>query len=561
MMSDCKNIYINGNIYTVEGENWDKNKKEAMAVDSDGRIMDTGSFSDLKKYIKESTEIINLAGKTVFPGFVDSHVHAPGTAYSELYDINLFGLTEKDETLDAIRNFVEKHPEMKSYWGTGFNFGMQDKDGNPPCAAWLDEICPDKEISLRSYDMHSRWVNSAVLKHYGIDKNTRTKGIGNIHRDGDGNPTGLFTDVRDIGLPEVSYTPEQITAALERFVKTMNAWGYTSITSIMPLMNMTYNYYNKLENQGELTLRVNGSGFIRSDDSEECLKELKALKNDVETDLLKIRTAKFLIDGVLEGFTAYLNEPYSEAIGKGKNYRGKPEWDEGKLKEAFDEVMDAGFQIHAHSIGDAATHMVLDAIESGQNKRKGKVFRNVITHLELVDENDMPRFGELNIIAALQTFWHFKEPGFYEPVEVKAIGRKRAEKIYPAKSFVKNGAVITNSGDFPVSSINNPFWGIQAGVTRNVYDEKYFGVKIKSVDDSEFLLAPEERLSVKEMIEAYTINGAYQMFREDEIGSLKRGKWADFIVTDGDPFDENPRDIHNICVLKTYFRGEEVYSK
>lgn len=559
-MSDCKAIYRNGKIYTVAGKGWEKRSEEAMAIDCVGKILAVGDFSSLKQYALSDTEIIDLEGATVFPGFVDSHVHAPGTAYSELYDINLFGLTEKKETLEAIRDFIEAHPEMDAYWGSGFNFGMLDEDGNPPCAAWLDAICPDKEISLRSYDMHSRWVNSVVMKNYGIDKETQTKGIGNIHRDVAGNPTGLFTDVRDINLPEVSYTPEQILTALKLFVKTMNAWGYTSISSIMPLMNMTYDYYNTLEEQGGLTLRVNGSGFIKPTNPKGDLEDLQELKGKVETELLKIRTAKFLVDGVLEGFTAFLSEPYSEAIGKGKHYRGKPEWKEEELNDIVKAIIEAGFQMHFHSVGDSATHMVLNALEKGQKNLPGEEFRNVITHLEVVDEADIPRFGRLNVIAAIQSFWHFKEPEFYEPVKVKAIGAERAERTYPAKSFIKAGAVITNSGDYPVSSVNNPFWGIEAGVTRNVYNEEYFGVKINSADDPQYLLAPEERLSIAEMIEAYTINGAYQMFREGEIGSLEKGKYADFIVVDQDPFTIDVCHIHDIRVLYTYFQGMEVYS-
>lgn len=558
-MNDCKKIYMNAKVYTVDGENWEKIPQEAIAIDKEGKILAVGKNSEIKALTQEDTEVVDLNGATVLPGFIDSHVHAPGTAYSELYDINLFGLTEKEETLSAIKNFIEKHPEMDSYWGTGFNFGMLDADGNSPCAAWLDEVCPDKEISIRSYDMHSRWVNSLFMKNNGIDKNTKLKGIGNIHRDADGNPTGLFTDASELGLPDPSYTPEQILTALERFIKTMNAWGYTSISSVMPLMNMTYDYYNALEKKGLLTLRVNGSGFIKSDAPLKHLEDLKKLKANVETDLLKIRTAKFLIDGVLEGFTAYLSEPYSEEIGKGENYRGKPEWQEDALNEIVKEVADAGFQMHFHSIGDAATHMVLDAFENAQTSAPEKEYRNVITHLELVSEEDILRFGKLNVIAAIQTFWHFKEPDFYEPVKVKAIGAERAEKTYPAKSFIKAGAVITNSGDYPVSSINNPFWGIQAGVTRNVYDEKYFGVEIDSTDDPKYLLGPDERLSIAEMIEAYTINGAYQMFRENEVGSLKAGKYADLIIIDKDPFAIDVCDIHNISILRTCFQGEEVY--
>lgn len=551
-------IYKNGVIYTVTGEKWEDNPAEAMVVDEHGNIIAIGSNKIIEDFEIDDADISDINGNVVLPGFVDSHVHAPGKALSELFEINLFGLTEKDETIAAIKAYIDAHPEMDAYWGSGFNFGMTGDNGESACAAWLDEICPDKEISIRSYDLHSRWVNSCLMKNRGINRETVTKGIGNIHRDKDGNPTGLFTDVRDIGLPDPEYSHEQVLQAFERFVLTMNNWGYTSITSIMPLPAGKYSDYNLLSDAGKLTLRVNGSGFIKPCTAEQDLENLKKLKAETESDILKIRTAKFMIDGVLEGFTAYLNEPYSIEVGKGEQYYGKPEWEKDALEEIFSKVIKEGFQVHCHTIGDAAVHMTLDAIESALQESDGTDTRNVLTHLEVVDKEDIPRFGKLGIISAIQTFWHFKEPGFFEPVEVKAIGRDRAEHIYPAKSFIKAGGRITNSGDFPVSSVNNPFWGIEAGVTRNVYNEEYYGVKIDGPDDERYLLNPDERLTVAEMIEAYTINGAYQMFREDEFGSLEKGKKADFIVIDKDPFKIKTTEIHTIKILSVYFNGERI---
>jgi predicted amidohydrolase YtcJ len=140
------------------------------------------------------------------------------------------------------------------------------------------------------------------------------------------------------------------------------------------------------------------------------------------------------------------------------------------------------------------------------------------------------------------------------------LGEDRAWKEYPFKSLKDGGAILTSSGDFPVSPVNNPFWAIEAGVTRNLNNAEYYGVDdITDIDDPTWLLNPDERLTIKDMIEAYTRNGAYQMFRENETGSLVSGKYADFIVIDKDIVNINPLDIDGIRVLNTYLGGKQVF--
>lgn len=558
-MTRCSRIFTNGNIYTVAVPDWDKRPVSAMAISEAGDIIYVGNDEEALKYREAETEVVNLGGKTVLPGLVDGHVHAPGTSFTDLYDINLFVVKTYEDTMATIRKFVEEHPNQERYFGGGFNFGIVDDEGNMPCAKWLDEICPDKEMLIRSYDMHSKWLNSAAMRKHGIDRNTTTSGIGNIHRDSDGNPTGLFTDVDDISYPEPSYTHDETLAAMKDFVGKMNRWGYTSVMSITPLWNITYDYYKELEEKQELTLRVNGAVLMDSNNPDASIQELNELKKKLDSKLFKMTTAKYMIDGVVEGCTAYLLEPYEEAAGKGENYRSKPDWDFDILVKSFDDAIANGYQLHCHSIGDAACRFTLDAIEKVQSKYKDREHRNQLTHLQLITGEDIERCGRLNIVPALQTFWHLKEPFFYENVERKFLGDERAAGEYPAKSFVKAGCRITNSGDYPVSSINNPFWGIQAGVTRDIYNEEYFETRLEGENDNRFRLDESECLSIKDMIEAYTINGAYGLFREDEIGSLEAGKKADFIVISADPFRINVRKINEIEVEATYFSGDLVY--
>ena len=186
-------------------------------------------------------------------------------------------------------------------------------------------------------------------------------------------------------------------------------------------------------------------------------------------------------------------------------------------------------------------------------------FRNTITHLQLVDKDDIKRFKNLNIIAAVQPYWHLKGPKWWEEVDYKLLGERAIEE-YPLNSFIKENVIITSSSDHSVTPVPNPFYAIEAGVTRNLYNHNYFCVEdIKDMDDERYLLNKAERATVKDLVRSFTINGAYQIFREKEIGSLEVGKYADFIIIDRDIFNINPIDIENTKVLQTFFNGKLVY--
>lgn len=560
-MRTCRKIIRNAVIYTVDGDGWEKRKYTSMGIDEEGRIVYLGTEEDADRMTANCSveaEVTDMKGRTMLPGFIDSHVHAPGTAFSDLYEIDLFSCTTREDTLDAVREYIEMHPDEDEYYGSGFNMGMRDKDGNEPCAAWLDEICPDKVIVLRSYDMHSMWTNTFTMDRVGITEESFKATDGKIHRYDDGTPTGLFTDVIGV-LPKAHYTREQKNQAMKAFIKKMNTWGYTSIMSVGPLYGgMEFERYSDVEAEGELTLRVNIGGFISCDNAEQDYEKLLAQRKLIQSDLIKVSTAKYLVDGVLEGMTACLKQPYNEAAGLGKNYNGRMPWDVSSLGRQFKKANGDGLQTHSHVIGDAAVSLALDALQyAGQQMDIGKN-RNVLTHLQLVDPEDYPRFGEMGIIAAVQTFWHFKEPGFFENIDEKILGERVAYE-YPVKSLKDAGAVITNSGDYPVSSVNNPLWGIKAGIIRNVYNEGYYGVSIDGPDDERFVLNPQERLSLAEMIEAYTINGAYELFRENETGSLVEGKKADCVVLDRDPFETPVMELDRIKVKATIFNGNIVF--
>jgi predicted amidohydrolase YtcJ len=521
----------------------------------------------------------DLEGRTVLPGFVDTHVHMPGSALTELYEIYLYECRNVEETLDRIGEFVAAHPDREEYHGTGFYMSITD-DPLGPRKEWLDGIESGKPIVLNSSDGHSYWLNSAALSALGITSETCAPEGGLISKDPvTGEPTGIVTDAQCLITLAPDYGMAECEEALRLYQKRQTDWGYTAAMHIAPHFCSVCAFKN-LDDAGEWRMRVNLSVLAEPDRPiRDTLTEGAAMREDFEgSSRARVTAVKFFEDGVVEGKTAFLKEPYATGAGTPGGYRSEPLWDKGKLAEAFAEVSRAGYQIHVHAIGDAAVRDTLSALRASREARGAgspdavllgadspgadppvvdpSATRDVLTHLQLVGEDEIREMNELGVIASFQPFWHFKEPFWYDEIDEAILGPERAESAYPVGSAVRGGVRVTFSGDYPASPVNDPFWAIQIAVTRNLADPRHYGVDaIISHDDDKWLRNANERISLKEAIEAYTINGAYQLFREGEIGSLEKGKCADFIVLTDDPFGVDPVDLHKIKVKRTFIGG------
>ena len=559
-------VYLNGKIYTIDAE---LSIKEAIAIKGT-KIEYVGSNNDIKAFINDNTEVIDLEGKTMLPGFIDSHLHAPGAAYNELFNINLFSAMSSKETLDMIKQFLIDNPDRSAYYGRGFNPSFFDnlERSLGPRKERLDEICSEKPVILTDFGGHVIWMNSKAFEIYNINEDTVSPPGGVIEKDPyTGKIWGTLKEYAKQLVPFQSFTDEEAALAAEWFQNNMHQYGYTSIFALRPSgavipRETIFHSFKLLEDQDKLKLRINGARDIHPNDPlEEQINDLINLKIKYESDLVKVKTAKYFADGVIEGVTGCLLEPYEAAAEKGDNYYGEFIWDKKKLSESFRQAMENNFQIHVHSIGDGATRYTLDAMETAAKKvdyDKNK-YRNVLSHLQLVNKDDIKRMFEYGIIANVQTYWHFKSPTMWFPLEFPLIG-DRAEYEYPLKSLFDAGLTVTAGSDNPVTPVPNPFHAIQAAVTRNLINANDYGLeKLTDADDPRWLLNKNERVSVMDMIKAYTINGAYQLFRENEVGSIEAGKYADLIIIDKDPFLIDPLQIENIKVLETIFNGEMVY--
>ncbi|SDJ84011.1 amidohydrolase [Natronincola ferrireducens] len=553
-------VLINGVVYTVDQED---TMAEAIAI-KDGKILAVGTTQEVKAYIGPHTEVMDLEGKMVLPGLMDSHIHPPGTALTELYDISLSATDSKEVILAKIQQYVDNNPDLNAYYGRGWSVGAFDGDetSRGPKKEHLDAISPDIPILLTSYDGHSTWVNSKALEMAGITKDTLNPEGGVIEKDPvTGEPWGTIKGYKSGLLPPQEYTHEMLVEGMKAFQDFMHSLGYTGFFNAGWDEEM-FEVVKELEDKGELKMwaRISGRLDIRSGEAvEEQIQRLLELRDTYNSDLYKVISGKIFIDGVVEGVTAKLLEPYEEEAGEGSEHYGLYYWgDMEALRETIIKVNSEGLSTHFHSIGDRATREALDALEYGLEQVPGE-HRNVITHLQLVALEDIPRFKELGIVANVQPYWHMKEPGWWHEVDSLFLG-ERAEYEYPLGSFFNAGAVVASSSDYFVTEYPNALWAIETGVTRNLNNGEYYGVDdIEDMDDPTWLLNKEERASLKDMIRSFTINNAYSLFLDDKTGSIEVGKYADLVVLEEDLFSINPLDIDGVEILYTIFQGEIVY--
>ena len=551
-------LFTNGYVYTG-GTN--PTTAEAVAV-KEGKIIFVGSASDAEMYVGDETTQIDLAGKLLMPSFFETHAHCQSQT-SMIYSVNLKGLKSVDEYLSTIREFADSNPDAVAITGFGWLNTMFPPEG--PSKELLDEISTDIPISMTSEDYHSAWVNSKALEMGNITKDTPDPpGGGVIEHTASGEPSGTLRESAS-GLIEnilPDYTVEQYKEGIKAYQEMAHSLGFTgAFDAALGQGSNAIEAYKDLAQNGELKMRFRGVYVTDPEQGPEQVAALAAAKEkDDVGDLFKITNLKIFEDGVIEGLTAYLLEPYAPGTGKPEGYKGEPKWELENLKKVIAAGEKAGFQIHIHAIGDGALKDSLDALEYAKTENGEGDYRNAITHLQLVSPEDFPRFKELGVIAAVNPYWHFKDDYYYN-IQLPYLGEPRAEHEYPMKSFLDHEVVIASASDYPVTAPPNPLFGIEVGITRTVPDGDLIYGLTSDVGNSKYKvpLWPEECVSLEDMVQSYTYNGAYANFLEEETGSIEVGKSADLIIIDKNLFEIQPTEISKAKVLFTMFSGEEVY--
>ena len=552
-------LFVNGVIYTVDR---DDRLAESLAV-RDGRIIFVGDEKGAMPFKGPRTEVVDLRGGLLLPGFADAHIHAPGPLTAKLFDFDLSGLFEADRVMGVIEAAVKGDPGREMYLGWGYPTsaftGAEGSKG--PRKERLDAVSADKPIIVVANDCHSVWMNSRALEVFGITSETPPPAGGVIEKDDrTGELWGVLKDAAMALVKDVRAPREKMLEVLEEFQGLMHRLGYTSITAMaatfIPVIgDIPWEFFREMEREGRLTLKIDGSHcLLATDELEEKIKEAEKLREEHGGEFLRLNTIKIFADGVVDLRTAFLLEPYTDAPVN----LGEPGWEREQLYEALARANEAGFQVHTHAIGDAAVRLALDACEYAGRLSRGR--RNVITHLQLGNPLDLPRLKSLSVVACVQPYWHIKQPEYWEPVEQRALG-ERAERMYPLKSLFEAGAVVVSSSDSPITMRPDPLMAIQSGVTRNlVVGAEYNVPDIADPDDPAWLLGADQRVSVGEMIRSFTVNSAYAAFRDKDAGCLEPGKQADLVVLDKNILVCPQLEIHQARVRQTYVNGRLVYS-
>jgi len=545
-------VLKNGVVYTVDPQ---RSVAEAVAVNGKD-IIYVGTTSGAADFVGPQTEVIDLAGKMVLPGFIDSHAHVSATI-NEDDSVMLYHLDTPADYTAAVKEFAAGHPDLSVIYGHGWNNEVFPPAG--PLKEDLDCVVADRPVSLMSNDGHSIWVNSRALEMAGITSDTPCPTGGMIEiNPATGQPSGTIRETaRDLVqnvLPP--YTVEQLETGIRDFMREAARVGITSVHDpmlLLPDADGQLNGYGSARNSipafedlvkmSELTCRVRGTILTDPTKGDSQVPALVAACREQNNPLFQISGAKVFVDGVVEGGTAFLHEPYAHK----PDFRGEPLWQQEQLDALFRAVDRENLQIHIHAIGDAAIRMSLDALAFARQQNGQRDSRHLITHLHVVDYADIPRFAELGVVGVPQPFWHVKGE-YYWGLEARYLGLERAEKEYPMKSFQDAGVILASASDYPVQVPSPPLVGIMLGVLRCIPGDP----------DPHEILGPGERMTLADMIASFTINGAYANFMEDETGSIEVGKRADLVVLERNLFDIPTEEIGDVNVLMTMFEGQAV---
>jgi predicted amidohydrolase YtcJ len=540
-------VLMNGKIVTVDEA---KPEVQALAVSGD-RIVAVGSNEEIKPYITQKTEVIDLEGKVAIPGFIDAHGHFTGLGRSKMV-LNFMEVKDWDEVIAMTKEAVKKAKPGEWIFGRGWHQEKWDKTPEPnvdglPFHHSLSKVSPDNPVLFSHASGHASFANAKAMELAGITKDTQDPPGGEIVKDSEGNPIGAFRETAQRLLRRASShylesrTPEEIEAEQLRGIKLAVLECLTNgVTSFHDAGSSfeTIDLFKKVAEEGKLGIRL----WVMIRDSNERLKErLSEYKIiGMGNNHLTVRAIKRSLDGALGPHGAWLLKPYEDLPSSTGLNTSSVE----SVKETARIAIENDFQLCVHAIGDRANQETLNIFEAAFKAHADKKdLRWRDEHSQHLHPDDIPRFGQLGVIASMQGIHCTSDA----PYVIKRLGKKRAEEgAYVWQKLMKSGAIICNGTDVPVEYID-PIACFHATVTRKLKDGTIF--------------YPDQRMSREEALRSYTLNCAYAAFQEDLLGSLTPGKLADITVLSKDIMTVPDDEILDTEVVCTIVGGKVRYKK
>ena len=534
-------IVINADVRTSDKAS---ERASAFAV-KDSKFFAVGNAEDILNLAIDSTRIIDLNGRTVVPGFIDSHTHLSSGA-KIVTGINLSEIREKAVWLEMIKDRVKTMKPGEWLLGGRWDYTFENK-GYP--TRWeLDEVAPNNPVALSDIDGHSMWINTLAMELSGIEADSEVPMGGQIVLDEDGNPTGILLEgAMELVWQNETYIRDSDLARneIQQVIDYATSLGITSVHDMSSRIEL--NKYKELASDKKLNLRVfwgEHSKFSQEDDSTnqdnlvyELIDQYK-VHDDQLGPMIEYGFIKYVIDGVLSTHTAALVDPYTDR----PDVIGEPFYIQNELNFLVKRANEYGMPVAIHAIGDRGVQMALNAFEYSNHFE----LANRVEHVELIQPGTVDRFRQLNVTASMQPNHGTGVIGKYI---TPRIGEEREQFAYVWNDFLKGGVRLALSSDFATSPFS-PLVQLYDAVFRESPSGLYDGAWY-----------PEQRISFDEALYAYTQIGADLSGWGDKIGSITVGKWADFAILDIRLSDPVGKELKDASVSKTFFAGKEVYSK
>jgi len=537
-------VFVNARAWTLdESAPW----AEAVAV-SGSEIVYVGDNAGANAMAGENTVRHDLGGQMLLPGFIDAHLHpVSGGAYAKALSLNTFGTV--DEWIVAIDEFAKANADAPLIFGYGWLSTTFGPAG--PTRQMIDSVVPDRPVLIMDEGFHGAWANSRALAELNITQDTAdpVPGFSYYKRDENGDATGyLLEGTAGMAMNGLNViTEDVIVEGTARVIDVLNGYGVTSVfdAGAVSYEDSLRRVLQRLESGGDLTVRIVGTYRPSGpDDVEMAVSRAIEWRENIKGDRYHYRMLKIMDDGTVEGRTAAMFEDYQGEPGNS----GETVFTQEQMTKMVVDAAGEQIDVHIHALGERAVHEALNSIEAARHAHPDSSTRYAICHIEVITDQDLPRFAELDVIAQSTPLW-----ASYDTYGEQFVSADQFRRFWRFNSLKELGVKLTWGSDFPASGAGmlgmSPIIQMEIGHTRQNPGEP----------DAPIQPRESERLDIETLIRGYTIDAAYQLHMEDEIGSLEVGKKADLVVLDRNLFETDPYEIHQIAVVMTIMDGEVVF--